>query len=98
MIEARIAENAKKQEAVQRRQREERQKMMQENVEQEKAKIAAYEDELRVCNSGLWSSWAWRTACPLCIVLNTVILMTCHVILDGHLPKSAFAKMDRANV
>lgn len=48
MIEAKIAENAKKQEASQRRQREERQKRMQDDLEQERAKIAAYEDELRV--------------------------------------------------
>lgn len=48
MLEAKAAENAKKQKAMQQRQKEERLKMMEEDIALEKAKMAAYEDELRV--------------------------------------------------
>lgn len=57
IMEAKIAENAQKQEACQRRQREARQIMMKEDVEQEKANLAAYEDELKAMQEKFAEEW-----------------------------------------
>lgn len=57
MMEAKIAENAQKQQASQRRRREIRQMMMKENIEQEKANLAAYNDELKVCFKTFCAEW-----------------------------------------
>lgn len=53
MLEAKAAENAKRQKAMQERQKEERLKMMEQDIAIEKAKMAAYEEELRVSKDSL---------------------------------------------
>ncbi|XP_053634593.2 dnaJ homolog subfamily C member 21 [Cherax quadricarinatus] len=57
IIEAKIVENAQKQEAAQRRQREARQMKMKEDIEQEKANLAAYEDELKAMEEKFANEW-----------------------------------------
>ncbi|XP_071526074.1 dnaJ homolog subfamily C member 21 isoform X2 [Panulirus ornatus] len=57
MMEAKVAENAEKQLAAQHRQREIRQEMMKENVEQERANLAAYEDELKAMEEKFAAEW-----------------------------------------
>ncbi|MPC35725.1 DnaJ subfamily C member 21 [Portunus trituberculatus] len=56
-INAKIAENAQKQLACQQRQREERQKSMKEDVEQERANLAAYEEQLKQLEGQFAREW-----------------------------------------
>lgn len=57
MLEAKAAENAKRQKAMQERQKEERLKMMEQDIAIEKAKMAAYEEELRALEEKFAEEW-----------------------------------------